>query len=168
MGTAYAFILCTAIVQYLVWALWDWPGKAVWRLCKDCMEMVQWRCICYVVSTESAGKLYDARAGSVLRPRGDGAVTVQGSYNCHKSLQSPYNFLLPKYPSKMLRFLQDQYKAFARFPHNACTTSLQAVGLQFFFQICLKSLLNKVVEATAPVNSYKNCMVAVCLPTYDI
>lgn len=132
MATAYAFILCTAIVQFLVWALWDWPDKAVRRLCRACMEMVQWRCSCCVVSTDSAGKLYDARAGSVLRPRGDGAVTVQGPYDCHKSLRSPYNFLLPKYPSKILHFLQDHCKAFTRFPHSACTTSLQAVGLQFF------------------------------------
>ena len=66
-ATAYVFTLCTNIVQVLLWAL----GKAIWRLCGDHTEIVQCRCSCNVVSTDSAQKLYSACVGSVQGLNGD-------------------------------------------------------------------------------------------------
>ena len=59
--------------------LGDRPGKAVRRLCGDRTEIVQCLYSCRGVSAKSARKSCGARAGSVQRPRGDGAVTVRGT-----------------------------------------------------------------------------------------
>ena len=73
---AYAFILCTGIMQFLVLALGDRHGKAIWRLCGDSMEIVQCKCNCHAVSAGSVQKSYNADAGSIQRLCGDGVVAV--------------------------------------------------------------------------------------------
>ena len=59
-----------------------WPSGAdrdtsVQRLLGDCTEIVQFQCNTRAVSATSARKSYGARAASVQRLRGEGAVTVQ-------------------------------------------------------------------------------------------
>ena len=66
----------------------------------------------------------------------------------------------PKLPSKIFRFLLDYSTASARCQPDAPLTCLGAKG---FFQICHKFSLNKIVEATAGVNLYRNHMASVCL-----
>ena len=51
-------------LQFLVWALGDRPGKAVWRLCGDYTELVHCQCNCHAVSMNSTRKAYDTRVGS--------------------------------------------------------------------------------------------------------
>ena len=63
----YVFTLCMEIVQVLLWAL----GKAIWRLCGDRTEIVQCKCSCSAVSTDSAQKSYSACVGSAQGLHGD-------------------------------------------------------------------------------------------------
>ena len=65
----------------------------------------------------------------------------------------------PKLPSKILQFLLDYYTALARCQPDAPLTCLRAKG---FFQICHIFSLNKIVEATARVNLYRNHTAAAC------
>ena len=73
----YVFTIGTGIVRFLVWELGDRLGKAVHRLCGDRMEIVRCWCSCHAVSADSTQKLYNAHAGSVQRPFGDGVVIVE-------------------------------------------------------------------------------------------
>ena len=77
---------CVRASRFLVWALGDRPGNDVRRLRGDRTEIMLCWCSCRAVSADSARKSYGARASLVQRPRGDGAVTVGGPYDCPKSV----------------------------------------------------------------------------------
>ena len=161
-ATTYAFALCTGIMRFLACALGARPGKAVQRLCGDRTEIVRCRWSLRAVSADSARKSCGARARSVQRPRGDGALTVQWSHDYPKSLQSPDHrtIFCPIDHLKACVFR----KTSALPPHDSHTIFLRDT-LRFCFQMCQKSSLNKIVEATAPVNPYENRTAATCLRT---
>ena len=74
------------ILQFLVWALGDRPGKAIYRLCGDRTEIMLCQSSCRAVSVVSAWEIVWPCASSIQRLHGDGAVTVRGPYNYPKSL----------------------------------------------------------------------------------
>ena len=147
-------MFCSGIVRFLVWALGDRPGKAVWKLCGGRTKIVRCRLQLPCSLRRSALKLYGTRVGSIQRPRGDSAMTVRGPYD-HRAF---FFFFCSNDHLKSCDFR----KISARPPHDIPTTCLRAAGLRSF-QICRKSSLNKIVEATAPMNPYENGTAAACL-----
>ena len=117
------------------------------------MEIVRESCDAVAVGVHSRKSL-GARAGSVQRSCEDGGVTLRGSQD-HRTIFCPNDSL--------------ENSISARSASGLCTMLLRHVyGLRaydFFFQICHKSSLNKIVEATAPVNPYGNCTADACLCT---
>lgn len=93
----YAFLLCTGIMQFLVWALDDRPGKAIRRLCRDCTEIVQCLCICCAVTAIPYGNCTALTWVSVHRPRcSDCARAVRLSQEPLITIW----FLVPQWPIK--------------------------------------------------------------------
>ena len=69
----------------------------------------------------------------------------------------------PKWQSKTLRCPHNHCAVPARGSYNVTAMCLQAKGLQFF-QICHYAELNKIVEATIPVNPYDDRKVSLRRP----
>ena len=69
----------------------------------------------------------------------------------------------PKLQSKTLRCPHDHRAVTLRGSHDVTAMCLRATGLRFF-QICHCAELNKIVEATMPVNPYDNRKVSLRRP----
>ena len=66
-----------ASCHFLYWPSGASRGKLVQRQLRDCTAIVQFQCSSRAVSAASARKSYGARANSVQRLRGEGAMTDQ-------------------------------------------------------------------------------------------
>ena len=132
-GNSCAFTLCTSIVRFHVWALGDRSGIAVRRLCGDCTKTAQCQCSCRKVSTDSTRKWYGARAGSIQRLRGEGAVTLQGQ--CPQKPSSTIWFLCLN-----VDHLKSSRKVSARPSHDVTYDMSTGYGTTIFFLILPKSL----------------------------
>ena len=114
---------------------WWHASKAIGRLCRDCMEIMQCQCNGSVVCADSAWKLYGACAGFVQRLPRDGQWLSKGctivlkAYNHH-------TIFSPKWPSKILRFC----KISVWLPHNAGMKDL-STG----YRVTIYSNLTKVL-----------------------
>ena len=70
----------------------------------------------------------------------------------------------PRCQSKTLRCPHDHRAAPVRGSYDVTVMCLRTTGLRFFFQICHCAELNKIVEATMPVNPYDDRKVSLRRP----
>ena len=107
----------------------------------------------------TAGWPFDIRTilGALLGHR---AETLRALYDYRKSLRS---FLGQKWQLKIARCPHDHLEVPVRGSYNVTAMCLRATGLRFF-QICHCAELNKIVEATMPVNPYDGRKVSLRRP----
>ena len=92
--------------------------------------------------------------------KGHRATILQAPYDYRKSLRS---FFCPKCQSKIVRGPHDHRAVPIRRSYDVAATCLRATGLRFF-QTCHCAELNKIVEATMPLNPYDDRKVSMPRP----
>ena len=92
--------------------------------------------------------------------QGHCAATLLAPYDYRKSLRS---FLGQKWQTKIARCPHHHRAVPVRGSYDVTAMCLRATGL-LFFQICHCVELNKIVEATMPINPYDDCKVSLWMP----
>lgn len=112
----------------------------MWRSYGSCAVPMQLPCSLRKFRVEIARRMCELHTDAERRWYGDFSRAIRLSQEPTITIRC----LWPKGPAKILRFLQDQLAAFARYQHDAPTTYIRVTGLHCF-QIRHKSLLNKLV-----------------------